>query len=101
MANPTRTASQLSASVFLRISTCACSVLANFHAFQYKFLVPGLLHVPAGILLSHKLPQNTQPRCLSTHLSQSFILSSAAPHHPAQGGCAPTVAEGQRAWSQF
>lgn len=101
MANPTHAASQLSSSAFLGISTCVCSVLANFHAFQHKFLVPGRLHVPAGLLLSHKLPQNTQSQCLSTHLSQSCVLSSAAPRQPAQGGYDPAVAEAQGAWSQF
>lgn len=68
--------------------------------FKHTFSVPGLFHVPAGVLFSHRLPQNTRPSCLSTHLPQSCILSQEVPCHPARGNHEPTVSEDQRACSQ-
>ena len=55
---------------------------------------PGLFRVPGGILFPCKLPQNTQPCCLSTPLCQSHILPQQH-HATSPGDCEPTVPEGQ------
>lgn len=57
--------------------TCALFTLANFHAFQHAFMVPGVFHVPAGVLFSHKLPQNTQPAVCSPTAPKAAFFS----HH--------------------
>ena len=88
MANPTHPTCSLAP-----LWPHASCPLARPRAFQHKFSVPGLFHFPAGVLLPNKLPQNTQPCCLSTPSAKAAFFPSST--MPPPGDCEPTVPEGQ------
>lgn len=94
MANPTHPTCSLAPLWPHTSATRARSPLARPRAFQHQFSVPGLFHVPAGVLLPDKLPQSTQPCCLSTPLRQSRLLPQQH-HATSPGDGEPTVPEGQ------
>ena len=94
MANPTHPTCSLALLWPVRLQLVPIPCLPVPVPSSTSSSAPGLFRVPGGGLFPRKLPQNTQPCCLSTPLHQSCILPQ---QHRATspGDCEPTVPEGQ------